>query len=503
MSERRACIAIDLKSFYASVECVSRGLDPLCTNLVVADESRTEKTICLAVSPSLKSFGISGRARLFEVISRLKEVNAERLRKAPKHQFTGSSSDIRKLNKDPSLKVDFLIAVPRMAEYMRISSEIISVYLNYIAPEDMHVYSVDEVFLEATPYLNTYGLTHHELAVKMIHEVFQKTGITATAGIGTNLYLAKIAMDIEAKHIEPDDKGVRIAELNEMSYRRLLWEHKPLRDFWRVGPAYERKLHENGLYTMGDIARCSLGKAQDFHNEDLLYRLFGVNAELLIDHAWGYEPCTIADIKAYKPENNSISSAQVLRERYDAKKAQIIIQEMADSLVLSLVDKGLLTDQIVLHINYDKENAEANREFMGEIKEDRYGRKVPKDAHGSVNLGRFSSSTRLIIQKTLELYDDIMDTRMTVRRLSITANHIKEGTETLETERQLDLFTDPDDMLEKQKNEQEKIDKEKRLQQAELAIKKRFGKNALIRGLNLQEGATGIERNKQTGGHKS
>ena len=503
MPERRACIAIDLKSFYASVECVSRGLDPLCTNLVVADESRTEKTICLAVSPSLKSFGISGRARLFEVLSRLKEVNAERLRKAPKHQFTGSSSDIRELRKDPSLKVDFLIAVPRMAEYMRISSEIISVYLNYIAPEDMHVYSVDEVFLEATPYLNTYGLTPHELAVKMIHEVLQKTGITATAGIGTNLYLAKIAMDIEAKHIEPDDKGVRIAELDEMSYRRLLWEHKPLRDFWRVGPAYERKLHENGLYTMGDIARCSLGKPQDFHNEDLLYRLFGVNAELLIDHAWGYEPCTIADIKAYKPENNSIGSAQVLRQPYDAKKTRIILQEMADSLVLSLVDKGLLTDQIVVHINYDKENAEASQEFQGEIKEDRYGRKVPKDAHGSVNLGRFSSSTRLITQKTLELYDDIMDTRMTVRRLSITANNVKEGTETLETERQLDLFSDPDEVLEGQKNEQEKIDKEKRLQQAELAIKKRFGKNALIRGLNLQEGATGIERNKQTGGHRS
>ncbi len=503
MAEKiRSYIAIDLKSFYASVECMHRNLDPMTANLVVADVSRTEKTICLAVSPSLKTYGIPGRPRLFEVVQKVKEANAERLIRAPHGTFTGESADINELNRDPSLKIAFHTAVPRMAEYMRISTKIYSIYLKYIAPEDIHVYSVDEVFIDATDYLNTYGLTAHELALKMIKDVLKETGITATAGIGTNLYLAKIAMDIVAKHIPADEDGVRIAELDEMNYRKKLWSHRPLTAFWRVGPGIAKKLEQNGLYTMGDIARCSIGKDNDFYNEDLLYRLFGVNAEFLIDHAWGYEPCRISDIKAYTPENNSVGSGQVLQHPYDFEKARLIVQEMTDMLVLDLVDKGLVCDQIVLHMGYDIDNLKEGRNYLGEVKEDRYGRRIPKDAHGSVNLGKQTSSTRLIMEKVLKLYDEITDPALLVRRIYVTANRVVPETEKKEVFEQFDLFTDPAEREEKNKREAELDEREKRLQKAQLEIKKKFGKNAILKGMNLQEGATAIERNGQIGGHK-
>ena len=450
-SKSRSYIAIDLKSFYASVECMSRGLDPMTTNLVVADASRTEKTICLAVSPSLKTWGIPGRPRLFEVVQKVRDANAERLIKAPGGKFTGESSDIDELNADPSLKITYHVAVPRMAEYMRISTKIYSIYLKYIAPEDIHVYSVDEVFIDATDYLHSYDLTPRELALKMIRDVLKETGITATAGIGTNLYLAKIAMDIVAKHMPADEDGVRIAELDEMSYRRQLWSHRPLTSFWRVGPGIAKKLEQAGIYTMGDIARCSLGKDTEFYNEDLLYRMFGVNAEFLIDHAWGYEPCKISDIKAYKPENNSVGSGQVLQHPYTMEQARLIVQEMTDLLVLDLVDKGLVCDQIVLHVGYDINNLKNEGAYTGEVTTDRYGRKTPKDAHGSVNLGKQTSSTRLIMEKTLELYDRIMDPRLLVRRVYVTANRVIPESEKKEVFEQFDLFTDPREREEKEK----------------------------------------------------
>ena len=426
-NENHIYIAIDLKSFYASVECRERDLDPLTTNLVVADAERTEKTICLAVSPSLKVYGIPGRARLFEVVQRVKEVNQERSQKLPKRMFEGSSCFSDELKEHPELSVTYVTAKPRMALYMKYSTQIYDIYLRYIAPEDMHVYSIDEVFMDVTHYLNTYHMAAKELASKMILDVMQETGITATAGIGTNLYLCKVAMDIVAKHVAPDANGVRVAELDEMTYRKLLWSHRPLTDFWRVGHGYRKKLEEAGLYTMGDIARCSIGEERDYYNEELLYKMFGINAELLIDHAWGYEPVTIADIRGYKPETNSIGSGQVLHCPYDFEKTKLIVREMTDALVLDLVEKQLVTDQIVLDIGYDIENLtnpDIRKKYHGEVKADRYGRFVPKHAHGTANLDTKTSSTAKIMYAVLDLYERIVDKNLLVRRVSVTANRV-------------------------------------------------------------------------------
>ena len=504
--DNRIYVAIDLKSFYASVECVERGYDPLNTNLVVADESRTEKTICLAVSPSLKSYGIPGRPRLFEVVQKVKEVNNVRQQAAPGRRLTGSSVFDNELKKNDSLAVGYVTAKPRMALYMDYSSRIFSVYLKYVSYEDMHVYSVDEVFIDVTSYLNTYGITARELAIKMIKDVLRTTGITATAGIGTNMYLCKIAMDIVPKHAEPDEDGVRIAELDEKSYRRLLWEHRPLTDFWRVGPGYAKKLEKHMLYTMGDIARCSLGSPDEYYNEDLLYRLFGINAELLIDHAWGYEPCTISEIKAYRPENNSISQGQVLHCPYDFYKAELIVKEMTDILVLDMVDKRLVANQMILTIGYDTESlSNSDIDYKGEVTYDRYGRKVPKHAHGSINLGRYTSSTRLITDKIIELYRNIVDDRLLIRRINVTANHVIYETDAVEKEsyEQLDIFTDYEALEKKKELERAEFEKERHIQEAAIEIKKKFGKNALLKGINFEEGATARERNRQIGGHKA
>mgnify|MGYP002109844139 CR=1 FL=1 len=422
MAKQKTYIAIDLKSFYASVECKERNRDPLTTNLVVADKSRTEKTICLAVSPSLKSYGIPGRPRLFEVVQKVKEANNNRRWKAPNRTFTGSSDDSTELNANPALEIDYIVAPPRMAYYLEYSTKIYSVYLKYIAPEDIFPYSIDEVFIDATNYLNTYQMTARELAMTMIQDVLKTTGITATAGIGTNMYLCKIAMDIVAKHIEPDKDGVRIAELDEMSYRRQLWNHRPLTDFWRVGKGYAKKLEEHGLFTMGDIARCSIGKSNELYNEELLYKLFGINAELLIDHAWGYEPCTMEQVKAYKPETNSVCSGQVLHCPYDYEKAKLIVKEMTDLMVLDLVDKGLVTNQIVLTIGYDIENiTDKNRSqsYKGTVTTNYYGKKVPKPAHGTTNLPKQTSSTTLITNAVMELYDKIVNKKLLIRRMSM------------------------------------------------------------------------------------
>ena len=504
MAKQRTYIAIDLKSFYASQECIERGLDPLTTNLVVADESRTEKTICLAVSPSLKAYGVSGRARLFEAIQKVKEVNTLRREQAPGRKFSGKSYLDPELKADPSLELDFIIAPPRMAHYMECSSRIYGIYLKYVAPEDIHVYSIDEVFIDATPYLKTYGLTAKSFAQKLIMEVLETTGITATAGIGTNLYLCKVAMDIVAKHIPADEHGVRIAQLDEMSYRQSLWDHRPLTDFWRIGHGYARKLEQNGLFTMGDIARCSLGKDSEFHNEALLYRLFGVNAELLIDHAWGWEPCTIADIKAYKPSANSISSGQVLHCPYNCEKAKLIVREMTDQLVLDLVDKGLVTDQMVLTIGYDRENLEdptRMKHYTGDVTTDHYGRKIPKHAHGTTNLNRKTSSTKLITDAVMELFDRIIDPALLVRRINLTAAHVIPEYQVAaeQTMVQMDLFTDTSELL----AQEAALKREKRRQKAVLTLQKRYGKNAIIKGMNLLEGATAMDRNQQIGGHKA
>ncbi len=495
----KAYIAIDLKSFYASVECIDRGLDPLNANLVVADPTRTEKTICLAVSPSLKSYGIPGRARLFEVVQKVHEINAQRRHKAPKHSFTHESHFHSELIKDPSAELAFITAPPRMAHYMEVSTQIYNVYLKYIAPEDIHVYSIDEVFIDATNYLKTYNMTAHELAMKMIFDVLNTTGITATAGIGTNLYLCKIAMDIYAKHCEPDKNGVRIAELNEMSYRRILWNHRPLTDFWRVGRGISKKLEAHGIYTMGDVARCSLGSENDYYNEDLLYKLFGVNAELLIDHAWGWEPTEISDIKSYRPESSSLSSGQVLQEPYEFSKAKLVLKEMADLLSLELVAKRIVTDQIVLTVGYDIESITSS--YSGAVETDRYGRKIPKTAHSSENIGRYTASTKLICEAAMKLFDRIADKNLLVRRMYIVANHIiSENEAKKESEYvQLDLFTDTK-KLEAEENE---LKKEKDMQQAILKIKNKYGKNSIIKGMNLKEGATALERNRQIGGHKA
>lgn len=499
-------IAIDLKSFYASVECVDRGLDPLTTNLVVADQSRTEKTICLAVSPSLKTYGISGRARLFEVTQRLAQVNAMRQFRAPGKKLAGSSWDDTLLKSRNDLAVDYIAAPPQMARYIQVSSRIYQIYLKYIAPEDIHVYSIDEVFIDATSYLKLYGFTAKELAMKLILDVLDTTGITATAGIGTNLYLSKVAMDIEAKHLAPDSNGVRIAELDEETYRRSLWSHRPLTDFWRVGRGYAKKLERIGLTCMGDIARCSLGSPTDYYNEELLYRMFGVNAELLIDHAWGWEPCTIADIKAYKPSSNSLGSGQVLHCPYTADRARLIVREMADLLVYDLVEKHLVTDQLVLTVGYDKDNlTDPTCGYRGEVKTDFYGRKIPKHAHGSINLNGYTSSTKEIIQAITVLYDRIVDPTLLVRRVNITANHVVD--EAIAPKAgpagQLDLFTDYEELERQREQEAETREKEKRMQEAMLNIKKKYGKNAIFKGMNMEEGATALERNRQIGGHKA
>ena len=504
-AKEKIYIAIDLKSFYASVECVERGRDALTTNLVVADASRTEKTICLAVSPSLKEYGIPGRARLFEVVAKVKQVNAQRRNAIKEHSFTGSSDDSIALKKNKTLALDYIVAKPRMALYMQYSTRIYQIYLKYISEEDMHVYSVDEVFLDVTDYLKAYEMTARQLTQKIIQDIYDTTGITATAGIGSNLYLCKIAMDIMAKHEKPDENGVRIAELDELTYRKNLWSHTPITDFWRVGRGYARKLERCGIFTMGDIARCSIGKDGDFYNEELLYKMFGVNAELLIDHAWGYEPCTIAEIKSYTPENNSLGSGQVLKSPYLYEKAKLIVREMTELLVLDLVEKRLATNQMVLTVGYDIENLkDKENAYQGEITTDRYGRKIPKHAHGTANLGLYTTSTQKIIAAVMELFDRIIDPTLFVRRVTLTANHvIAESKVQKEQEfEQLDLFS----MLqEKEQNEKEKeqLEKERKMQEAIIELKHKFGKNAILKGMNLQEGGTTIERNGQIGGHKA
>jgi len=506
--ENHTYIAIDLKSFYASVECLERGLDPLTTNLVVADASRTEKTICLAVTPSLKAFGISGRSRLFEVVQKVKEVNTIRRSKAPGHFFTGSSFYSYELIKAPELSLDYIAAPPRMAKYMEYSTRIYNIYLKYVAPEDIHVYSIDEVFMDVTGYLQTANLTAKEFARKIISDVYQTIGITATAGIGTNLYLCKIAMDIVAKHIPADEDGVRIAQLDEITYRQILWTHKPLTDFWRVGRGYAKKLEENGMFTMGDVARCSIGKKNEYYNEDLLYKLFGINAELLIDHAWGWEPCTISDVKAYKPSTNSLGAGQVLQSPYDYKKTRLIVREMTDLLVLDLVEKGLVTDQMVLTVGYDIENLsnpEIRKQYHGPVTIDHYGRQVPKHAHGTANLIRQTSSTKIIVDAVMDLFTRIMDENLLARRINITANHVvSENMATAEKSyEQLDLFTDYEARKKEKEEEEAALLREKNMQLAVLSIKKKYGKNAIIKGTNLEEGAMTIKRNEQIGGHKA
>ena len=495
-------IAIDLKSFYASVECRERKLEPLTANLVVADASRSGKTICLAVTPSLKAHGIPGRPRLFEVEQRVKEINFLRRAEAPGHKLTGSSTNATELDENPALALDYIVAMPRMALYVEYSARIFGIYLKYISADDIHSYSVDEVFIDATPYLATYHMTGRELALHIIHDILEATGITATAGIGTNLYLAKVAMDIMAKKMTADKDGVRIAELDEMSYRHALWTHTPITDFWRVGHGYEKRLREHGLYTMGDIARCSLGKANEYHNEELLYKIFGINAQLLIDHAWGWEPCTIKDIKEYRPASNSLSSGQVLQSAYTHEKGRLIVWEMTDLLVLDLVDKGLVTDQIVLDIGYDVDN----KGYRGPIHIDHYGRRIPAPAHGSINLGKHTSSTKIILEAVLKLFEEITDPSLLIRRVNVTANHvISERTMQKQREQpqQLDLFTDYEALAKKTEREEQAEAKEKSLQHTLLSIKHKFGKNAILKGANLQEGAMTIERNQQIGGHKA
>ena len=497
-TEQHIYIAIDLKSFYASVECRERDLDPITTNLVVADSSRTEKTICLAVSPSLKAYGIPGRARLFEVVQKVKEINIERRRKAPNNNFTGSSYDDIALKKNRDLELTYIVAPPRMGYYMKYSTNIYNIYLKWFSKEDIYVYSIDEVFIDVTNYLRTYKMQARELATKVIQDVYNNTGITATAGIGTNLYLCKVAMDIVAKHAQPNENGVRIAGLDEMTYRKLLWEHRPLTDFWRVGKGYATKLEKNRIYTMGDVARMSI------KNEDLLYKLFGINAELLIDHAWGYEPVTLEQIKAYKPTTNSISSGQVLHCPYNYEDTRLIVKEMTELLTLDLVSKNLVTNQMVLTIGYDIENlTDFNLKslYKGEVTTDRYGRKVPKHAHGTINLDHKTSSTKIITKAVMELYERIMNKNLLARRIYVVANNVIDE-ETAKKEQlyeQINLFSDYKKKEEEKKNEKE----EKELQKAMIDIKNRYGKNAILKGMNLQEAGTTKDRNNQIGGHHS
>ena len=497
--ENRTYIAIDLKSFYASVECVERGLDPMDAHLVVADESRTEKTICLAVSPALKAMGVPGRPRLFEVVQRVRAINAERRQRAPGRQLRGASHFASELRQSPSLALDYVVAPPRMAFYIDYSTRIYQIYLNYVDADHIHVYSIDEVFIDATEYLQNSGLSAHDLAMEIIRDVLRATGITATAGIGPNLYLCKIAMDIWAKHIEPDENGVRIAELDEMSYRRRLWDHRPLTDFWRVGRGYARKLEAHGMFTMGDVAR------QSVQDEDVLYDLFGVSAELLIDHAWGWEPCTIADIKAYRPESSSLGSGQVLTCPYSFDKARLVVREMADALALELVDKQLSTDQLVLDVGYDNGNITGDGSYAGETRADRYGRKTPRPAHGSQRLERSTSSARRISDAVLALYDRIVDPRLLIRRLNLAALNVADerGAAAQEAPEQLDMFTDYAERERQREAETARLAREKKGQQAMLEIRRRFGKNAILKGTSLMEGATAKSRNRQIGGHKA
>lgn len=498
----RTYIAIDLKSFYASVECQIRGLDPLTTNLVVADASRTEKTICLAVSPSLKSVGIPGRPRLFEVVQKTKEINQRRLRKLSNQQWNGTSHDSVVLSQHPDYALSYIVAPPQMALYIEYSTRIYNVYLKYVAPEDIHVYSIDEVFMDVTGYLNTYQMSARQLTETMLQDVLQTTGITATAGIGTNLYLAKVAMDIVAKHLPADKHGVRIAELNELSYRHKLWSHRPLTDFWRIGPGYARKLEACGMYTMGDIARCSL------QNEDFLYSLFGKNTELLIDHAWGYEPCTIEDIQSYTPSANSLGSGQVLHEPYTNKQARIIVWEMADALALDLVSKQLVSNQFTLTIGYDMQNLNnpsIAKQYTGPIVRDMYGRKMPKHAHGTVRLEVPTSSTKKITEALCNLYDSIGNPLLTVRRLHVCCHHVIQSSQARKFPKpqQLDLFTDYESVEEQENREKIQEEKEVKIQKTLLKIKQKYGKNAVLKATNLQEKATAKDRNQQIGGHKA
>lgn len=489
-------ICIDLKSFYASAECIERGYDPLNTNLVVADESRTEKTICLAVSPSLKAIGVPGRPRLFEVIQIVQQENERRLHRAPNQTFAGQSYYADELAKNPELKLDYVVAPPQMARYMEISTNIYKVYLRYIAPEDIHVYSIDEVFIDVTNYLQTYHCTAHELALRMIRDVLKESGITATAGIGTNLYLAKIAMDIVAKKMPADKDGVRIAELDEMSYRQQLWNHRPLTDFWRIGHGIARKLEKEYIYTMGDLARFSLS------GEDKLFKLFGVNAELLIDRAWGWEPCTMQVIKSYKPENHSVSQGQVLSEPYTFEKGRLIVREMTDLLVLDLVRHGLMCDQIVLTVGYDHTGIPGD--YEGTLETNHYGKKVPKSAHGSINLNRQTASTKLILEAATQLYNSIVNKKLLVRRMYVVANHvIREQDADEERPVQYSLFNDVEELERRREQENADLAKERKLQDAIIRLKGKYGKNAVLKGMNFEEGATTIARNEQVGGHKA
>lgn len=494
-------MAIDLKSFYASVECVERGLNPLTTNLVVADKSRTDKTICLAVSPSLKKYGIGGRARLFEVVQRIKEVNMRRRYDTPNGELQGSSVSDVELEADKRLRVDYIVATPRMAQYMKVSRQINAIYGRYIAPEDIHVYSVDEVIMDVTNYLKLYKMTAHELTMKMIREVLGETGITATAGIGTNMYLCKVAMDIMAKKMPADKDGVRIAELDEMSYRRHLWNHRPLTAFWRVGKGVAGRLAPYGIDTMGKIARCSV------ENEELLYRLFGVNAELLIDHAWGWEPCTMEAVKAYRPEVNSLSRGQVLSVAYDWEKARVVVKEMAENMALLLVSKRLVTNQIILTVSYDVENLsndEIRAKYHGDVTKDYYGRMAPKHSHGIANMEHYTSSAYEMVEAVMRLYDENVNSNLLVRRLNLTVNNVIGEMQVGEgmKPRQLDLFVDYEEQHKTEEQEKAQQEKERRMQEAQIEIKKRFGKNAILKGLNYREGATARERNQQIGGHR-
>lgn len=493
-------IAIDLKSFYASVECMERGLDPLVTNLVVADESRTEKTICLAASPAIKKYGVPGRARLFEVVQKIKQANCARRYQAPGRKLVGESCDSKELAENPQLAISYIVAPPRMALYMKYSARIYGVYLRYISPNDIHTYSIDEVFINAAPYLDTYKMSAHELAIKMVREVLAETGITATAGIGTNMYLAKIAMDITAKHMPPDKDGVRIAELDEMSYRQKLWPHTPITDFWRVGKGYAKKLADMGLHCMGDIARFSVSS----YGENKLYQVFGVNAELLIDHAWGFEPCPMEAVKSYRPASTSLSSGQVLHEPYTHEQARLIVWEMADQLILDLVEKGLVTNQIVLDVGYDIENIAKG--YQGPVHMDHYGRKVPKPAHGTVSLDRHTSSTKKLLRETLALYDRITIPTLLVRRITVTAGRlIREDSLTSQKEAvvEFSLFDDFEAKAKQEEADQRAEAREKSLQHAMLAIKHKFGKNAILKAANLREEARTIARNSEIGGHKA
>ncbi len=499
--KNRTYLCIDLKSFYASVECMERGLDPMTTNLVVADMSRTEKTICLAVSPSLKSCGIPGRPRMFEVVQRVQKINSDRKYSGRIRTFSGESCDYNELMKNPDLKLSYIVAPPRMALYMDYSTRIYEIYLKYIAPEDIHVYSVDEVFIDATNYLKTYKKTPRELAITIIKDVLNQTGITATAGIGTNMYLAKIAMDIEAKHTKADKDGARIAELDEMSYREKLWSHRPIADFWRVGKGYARKLEANGLYTMGDIARESLSS----YGENRLYKLFGVNAELLIDHAWGWEPCTMEDIRGYTPDSKSIGAGQVLHCPYTSDKARLILKEMIELLVLDLVEKNFVTNQIVITIGYDIDNLKGDVEYDGEIAYDAYNRKIPKHAHGTINLDFHTSSTSMIMDAALKLYDRIINKNLLVRRVNISANNIlsEEDSKMERAFQQINIFTDYEKQKEKLERDEIRLKKERSIQKTMISIKKQYGKNAILKGMNFEDGATSIDRNGQIGGHKA